>query len=270
MGEVRVAAPERLLVLEGACNFRDLGGYECAGGGRVRFGRLFRSGTLSYLGTAAAPQLGALGVRTIWDLRRAHERQHAPTRWPDPGVERRHLDDPVDQSAAAWAFWPQSEAPSAAELRGAMIALYGAMPRWLGSRLRGLFEALAAGELPLVFHCSAGKDRTGLAAALVLSALGVPRETIYEDYLLTNTAADLEGELFRRHGNALGLGGSWDSLTNLAAEARQALLAADADYLEAALRTIDLDYGSAERYLEAALGIGPNERRALRRLLIES
>lgn len=68
--------PERLFDFESACNFQDLGGYVCAGGGRVRFGRLFRSGGLSHLGAATAPCLGALGVRTIWDLRRAIEREH--------------------------------------------------------------------------------------------------------------------------------------------------------------------------------------------------
>lgn len=267
-GAVAPHMAERVLALEGACNFRDLGGYACAGGGQVRFGRLFRSGGLGHFADSARPQLGALGVRTIWDLRRASERRHAPTRWPDDSVRLHHVDDPVDTSSHAWDFWPQGQTAGAPELRGAMIALYGSMPRWLNSRLRGLFAALSGGEVPLVFHCSAGKDRTGVAAALVLSALGVERETIYEDYLLTNSAVDLEGHFVRQRGNTLGLGGTWEALDQLPADARRALLAADADYLEAAFRTIEREHGSVERYLEAALGVGPGERRALQELLV--
>lgn len=263
-----VCTSKRVLAFEGACNFRDLGGYLCAGGGRVRFGRLFRSGGLSRLGAAAGPYLGALGVRTIWDLRRASERKHAPTRWPDPAVDCRYLDDPIDHSPTAWDFWPRGDTPSAPELRAAMLALYEGMPRWLSPRLRGLFEALAAGQAPLVFHCSAGKDRTGVAAALILSALGVERDAIYEDYLLTNTSVDLEGH-FAQHDATLGLGGVWETLAQLAPEARRVLLAADADYLEAALRATEREHGSVENYLQAALGVGPEERAALQRQLVE-
>ncbi|MBK7250775.1 MAG: tyrosine-protein phosphatase [Gammaproteobacteria bacterium] len=260
---------ERVLALEGACNFRDLGGYVCAGGGQVRFGRLFRSGGLSRLDAATAPRLTALGVRTIWDLRRESERRHAPTRWPDTGVDVRHLDDPADHASAAWDFWPRGRTPSAAELRDAMIVLYGGMHRWLGSRLQGLFAALSAGEVPLVFHCSAGKDRTGVAAALVLSALGVDRDAIYEDYMLTNRAVDLEDVLARQRGNALGLGGTWETLSDLAPEARRALLAADVDYLQAAFHGIEREHGTIDSYLEGALGVGAAERADLQRQLVE-
>lgn len=260
---------ERVLDLEGACNFRDLGGYVCAGGGRIRFRRLFRSGGLSLFADSAGPQLGTLGVRTIWDLRRASEREHAPTRWPDDSVRLHYIDDPVDMSSSAWDFWPRGRTVGAPELRSAMIALYGSMPQWLSTRLRGLFAALADDEVPLVFHCSAGKDRTGLAAALVLSALGVERETIYEDYLLTNSAVDLEEHFVRQYGNTLGLGGTWERLSELTPAARRALLAADADYLEAAFRMIEREHGTVDRYLEAALGVGPGERRVLEALLVE-
>lgn len=260
---------ERVLALEGACNFRDMGGYICAGGGRMRFKRLFRSGGLNLFTDSAGPQLGALGVRTIWDLRRASERAHAPTRWPDDSVRLHYLDDPVDVSSSAWSFWPRGQTAGAPELRDAMIALYASMPQWLSTRLRGLFAALSHDEVPLVFHCSAGKDRTGVVAALIMSALGVGRETIYEDYLLTNRAVDLEGHFVRQRGSTLGLGGTWEMLSELAPEARRALLAADVDYLDAAFRTIEREHGSVAGYLEAALGVGPGEQRALQRLLVE-
>lgn len=229
---------------------------------------MFRSGALNPQAAEDERRLAALGVRVIWDLRRARERNHAPGRWPGAAVDRRYLDDPADE--ATWPIRRDGLAPTAADMRATMIALYGAMPAWLRPRLRGLFTALAAGEVPLIFHCSAGKDRTGLAAALVLSALEVPRETIYEDYLLTNTAVDLEQHFFAAGGSTLGLGRSWAGLARLSEEARHALFVADADYLGAAFAAIENGYGSVAGFLEAEIGIGKVERARLKELLVEA
>lgn len=233
----------------------------------MRFGRLFRSGALSPHAPEDEARLAGLGVRIIWDLRRARERSHAPSRWPGEAVECRYFDDPADE--ATWPIRGESTTSTVFDMRATMIALYAQMPQWLRPRLKGLFAAIAQGDIPLIFHCSAGKDRTGVAAALVLSAIGVPRETIYEDYLLTNEAVDLERHFFRAADTALGLGRSWEGLARLSNEARRALFVADADYLGAAFTAIELAHGTVERYLEAELGVGPAERERLREVLVE-
>ncbi len=261
------APAARVLALEGGCNFRDLGGYTTVDGARLRTGRLFRSGVLAYLTPTDQARLGALGVRTIVDLRRRDEREQEPTRWPDRLVRVLSRDDPGDRSALQGLDGGQPR--TAEDMRAAMSALYRGMPAWLGGRLTVLFRALAAGSLPLVFHCSAGKDRTGFAAALVLALLGVPRSTIVADYALTNQAVDFEAFLEAQRASRLGLSGSGHPLLTLEPEARQAMFRADTEYLESAMQAISEEYGSIETYLRVALGVDAAQRERIREQLLE-
>ncbi|HYW03987.1 MAG TPA: tyrosine-protein phosphatase [Gammaproteobacteria bacterium] len=264
------AAPDgattRVLPLEGGCNFRDLGGYRATDGRRVRPARLYRSGVMAYLTPADQQRLARIGVHTIVDLRRADERAQEPTRWPDPTVRVLAHDDPRDRSALQGLAGEQPA--TRAGMYVAMTGFYRSMPAWLAPRLRLLFEALAGGAVPLVFHCSAGKDRTGLAAALVLELLGVAREDILADYALTNQAVDLEAFLARERSARLGLSDSSHPLLTLEPEARRPMLNADADYLATALDTITAEYGSTEDYLRSVVGIGASERERICELLL--
>ena len=260
------AITARVLPLEGGCNFRDLGGYLTADSRPVRRGRLYRSGVMAYLTPADRRRLARLRVRTIVDLRRAVERAQEPTLWPDPGVRVLAHDDPRDRSALQGLSG--EEPTTAAGVYAAMTGLYRSMPAWLAPRLRLLFEALEDGAVPLVFHCSAGKDRTGLAAALVLDLLGVAREDILADYALTNQAVDLEDFLARERSSRLGLADSSHPLLTLDHATRQPMLAADTDYLATALETITAEYGSTEDYLQDAVGVGPAARERIGELLL--
>jgi protein-tyrosine phosphatase len=258
----------RILPLPSACNFRDFGGYETRDGARVRWGRLYRSGAMAQLSPADLEAVRALGVRAVVDLRRADERAAAPNPVLGPDVvERswteqddasplggRNLAGPIDRHAA----------------RAAMIGMYEDMPERMRTRLRGVFAGLraAAGE-PLVLHCMVGKDRTGLAAALVLSALGVPRERILEDYLLTNTAVDLVARIGGDGGSGFGLASSSRYLKLLPPDAQAAVLAAEPDYLLASFRVIEADYGGVDAYLSAALDVDAAARDALAAALLE-
>jgi protein-tyrosine phosphatase len=238
----------RLLAFEGGCNFRDIGGYAAADGRIVRWGKVYRTGVLSYFTANDHPALLKLGVRAICDLRRADEREREPTRWPDAAARALCWDDgartPTIRTFAA------SRPDTAAGMFEAMLDLYRALPEWMGPRIRGLFECLAAGESPVVVHCAAGKDRTGLAIAVLLRALGVAYDTVVADYLLTNDAGDFETFIRARHGAQLGLTDAAHPLLAMPADVRRVLFSADAAFLDAAFEVIGRQHGGLDAYLE--------------------
>ncbi|MAT52417.1 MAG: protein tyrosine phosphatase [Porticoccaceae bacterium] len=257
--------PVRVLPLAGACNLRDLGGYPTTDGRRVKPGVLFRSGVMSYFYPEDHATLHRLGMRTICDLRRADERNKEPTRWPAE-VQIIAWDDEPHHEAQSELSWEDSTTPE--DARNTIIGLYRAMPNWLNVRLRGIFEQLAEGNVPLVFHCAAGKDRTGLSAALILHTLGVPRETILDDYELTNTAVDLGAFMLKHHKAALGLTDGEHPLQTMDPGVREVLMKADRDYLSAALDQIERDYQHIDNYVEDRLGVDNAMRRSLRDALL--
>lgn len=255
----------RLVPLEGGCNFRDLGGYATTDGRRVRPGQLYRSGVMSYFTPADSATLTALGVRTICDLRRDNERNNEPTAWPVE-VNLVAWDEEMAMEKRGELSWRDSS--NLEQAREVMRQTYRTMPTWLHSRLVGLFELLANNAVPLVFHCAAGKDRTGLSAALILHCLGVPRETIYRDYEFTNRAVDL-GAFLQHHRTArLGLSSDKQPLTAMDEALRQAILRADSDYLTAGLNQIEQDHGSLDGYLRDVLGVSDAARAEIRRNLL--
>jgi len=258
----------RIPALEGGCNFRDFGGYETGDGRRVRWGRLYRSGMLARLNGRDLAALSGLGIRAVCDLRRADERSRHPNPTLGPEVIRLHWDEPRESSPLRGVQFEYSLSHAAA--RAAMTDLYARMPALLARRLRGVFAVLLdAGGGAVILHCTAGKDRTGLGAALILSALGVPRSVIIDDYLLTNVAVDL-GAWLSVHGEAgAGLATTAEPVQALAPQTREAVLAADADYLEASFASIEAEHGSVEAYLTSVLGVDATARERLTRMLLE-
>jgi protein-tyrosine phosphatase len=176
------ADPLRHVELSGCFNFRDLGGYPTVGGKRVRWRRLFRADGLARLDASDCSKLAELGLATVIDLRTAGEVDERG-RFPEGYLEFEYHHLPLAEAL-----------PGEDDL-----ARYGE-PSFVGSRYRRLFtdgersvraalEVLAGPDaLPAVFHCSAGKDRTGVLAAVVLGLLGVPDELIVEDYALSGEA----------------------------------------------------------------------------------
>ncbi len=262
------AIPERLLPLAGGCNFRDLGGYVTTDGARLRWRQVFRSGVMTHLQAADVAALEALGIACVVDLRRADERRSEPTRWPGTSVQLLSHDDPEDAGTLGRLIEGRTLDADAA--RTAMIELYRLMPQWLVPRLKLIFHTLAASPAPLLFNCAAGKDRTGFAAAVLLECLGVPRDTVLADYLLTNEVARLDAFLMQHQGGQLGVGNSAHPILALPAEVRLPLLAADADYLDAALTGVTEAYGSSQAFVRDGLGLGEGGLAALRRHLLES
>jgi len=241
-------AHSRLLPLQGGQNFRDLGGYRTVDGRIVRWGLLFRSGAMNGLTPADFDYLGKLGIRTVCDFRSTDERNAAPVRWPGDVAPRIFADDyemdmaGLDFTAAV--HWTSEQA------RAAMAQTYPRLLDTFNGQYRRMFAQLLAGNVPLAFNCSAGKDRTGVAAALILTALGVPRETVIDDYLLSNryfdprkamTVDDPASQAWRK----------------LPPAVLQAFMGVDRSYIEAVFRVIDAHPGGAEAYLRDRLGLGP-------------
>jgi protein-tyrosine phosphatase len=249
----------RVPVLEGGRNFRDLGGYATADGRRVRPGLLFRSGSLSGLAPAAWENLRARGMRTVCDLRTMSERAADPFPWADQEGLTYWAGDYRVSFADLGATLRSGLADGPAASAG-MIAGYRSLPFQLAPAYRQLFNHLKADDVPLVVNCAAGKDRAGTAAALILSALGVPRQTVVEDYLLTNTVYDVEAVLRRpRQGH----------LAQYHEAIGAAIAQADATYILAALEAIDARHGDLAGYLASELGIEAGDLEAIKAHFLE-
>jgi protein-tyrosine phosphatase len=259
-------SPTRYLHLEGGCNFRDVGGHAAADGRTVRWGCVYRAGVLSYFTSADAERLSALGVRAICDLRRVDEREREPTRWPTPDVTTLTWAD--GDSAPTVTGRLMSGQPDGEGMRAAMLNLYRNLPRWMAPRVRGLFECVADGRMPVVVHCSAGKDRTGFAVAMLFAALGVSADSCMQDYVYTNEVGNFEEFFRRRRGTSLGVTDDRHPLLRMPAEIRRVLFAADPDYLHAALAQIDSEFGGLEPYLQQAVGLSAELRRRMQDALL--
>lgn len=258
---VVASAHQRVLPLEGGRNFRDLGGYPTADGHSVKWGVLYRSGSMVGLTAHDYAYLGTLGIRVVCDFRDTRERKAEPTAWPAPGAPEILTEDYSLDYAGFLPSGPMSSWTGAAA-RERLAASYPRMLQQFNGQYRRMFAELLAGKAPLAFHCSAGKDRTGIAAALLLTALGVPRETVIADYLLTNQTLD-QASLMTGKATATS---PW---AQLPADVRTAFFGADRSYIEAALGVIDAHPGGADGYLKDELGLGPAERAQLRKLYLD-
>jgi protein-tyrosine phosphatase len=242
-----------VVALQGGSNFRDLGGYRTAEGRLVRRGTVFRSAHLGSLTDSDRRALGALGVRTIVDLRGVNEAAETPH--CIDGIECRvvgaHIEPGVGDRIRA-AVADGSASPHL--MMQFLTDHYRDYPRRCAPGFRTLFTTLTDGKCrPLVFHCTAGKDRTGFASALLLSLLGVPWQTVLEDYLRTN-------ELWTGH-----IG----RYPELDIDTRAAIIEARTPYLEAAFDVVQSDFGGLEAFAERALGLDPALADKLRADLLE-
>ena len=244
--------PDRLLPLQGASNFRDLGGYLGEGGRAVRWRRLFRSDHLGALSTEDKDLLRALGLARTFDLRGERERAAHP--YELPGV-RQHLlaiEPVIVQSMQAMAS--EGRALTVPACEDLMRDLYRRLVDEQAHRFAELLDHLISDDTPAVFHCTAGKDRTGFAAAVILLALGVPRAVVMNDYLLTN-----------RHFKPPTL--RWGDIDP---DVLAVMWRVQQDFLAAALQRVDEGHGGIDRYLATRLGLGPAARAALRERYLEA
>jgi protein-tyrosine phosphatase len=253
------SSAQRLIALEGASNFRDLGGYAGAAGQRVKWGLIFRSGTLARLTPTDQANLTARGIRTVCDLRTTSERLSEPS--APLAARTLSWDYELDHGAVIGAVSVLE--PRAEAVRAAVMEFYRTAPEDFGERFRELFRALCDSEVPLVIHCTAGKDRTGVATALVLGALGVSRSELVADYVWSERCIDYQRTLGGPGG------GSWAFLNTLPPAVRTPLFASEPAYIEAMLDGLTERYGSLEQYLRMRLHVDTSDLGRLRRLYLD-
>ena len=254
----------RHVVMEGAPNFRDLGGYETEDGRTVKWGTFYRSDKLADLTDADLARMKTLGIRLVCDFRGPDEWREEPDRLP--------ADDPPE--VAHLEIWDPSFSPEGVrellegggdddapvDLGELLVEGNRMFATKFADRYAAMMERLSdPANLPALVHCTAGKDRAGFASAVILRSLGVPMETIYEDFLLTNhyTAAKIDRavQVMRVV-----------SLFRVDEEDLRAVMGVERRFLEAAFQAIDESHGSFDAYRREALGVSDEELIAFREL----
>ena len=254
----------RHLRFSGAKNFRDLGGYQTEDGRATRWGLLYRSGGLHKLTDTDLKHLSALMLSRVIDFRSDYEKEREPDRLPvDEDI--RFVSIPILDASTALVQVPRDELVKRlrdVDSRDYMSKTYvGFVTRFTPDFQRFFRELTSAEGLPVLFHCTAGKDRTGFAAAILLRLLGVPHETVTRDYLLTNDY------FFARY--------RWNLLLarlmkgERFANAIRGFMRAEPYYLSDAFDAVDREFGSFERYIREGIGLSPAEVEHLRATYLE-
>ena len=242
----------RSFPLSGASNFRDLGGYIDHAGQMVAWRKLFRSDHLGLLSADDIAQINQLKVARVLDFRGATERTAQVCAIPGALVSSLAIEPTVVQAIQALLENGNGIRPEDAV--HLMQQTYRAFVHDNSPRFAELFAHLLEDDAPLVFHCTAGKDRTGFAAALILRALGVSQAVVMQDYLLTN-------ELFRPPE----LVGSYAPK-----EVRDVIAQVQTGFLDAAFDAVNNSHGSIEQYLEKAMKLDAKQQRRLRALYLQA
>ena len=258
-------APGTQLAFAGGNNFRELGGYPADEGKHVRWGQIYRGiPTGKLTGEADRRLLDSLGLRLILDLRSSGEAKKEPDYAPD-GARLVQICGLCAEDGAEIAFAPgdiEKLMQTAEEGESISQRLYRRM--LTGNKaFKELFRALEAGETPILFHCSAGKDRTGVAAMLILLALGASDEVICADFEQTNACRKAEIDaVLAEHAAEIAA----DPACRMRYYAMAGVDPAAAPFV---LDTIRRKFGSAENYLETEYGLTPARLMRLRRMYLE-
>jgi len=262
-----VHVAERLVPLAQGSNFRDVGGYRTKDGKQVRWGLIYRSGGQPMLNDADLATVKHLGLKNLIDLRSSEERVLAPS-----------LIYGVTYSAVGYSMQELAASLPRTAGEGGTVdlgAAYRNFPTLLTPQLRLLFTRLLANEGPLAYNCSAGQDRTGFATGLLLHILGVPRETIYADYLLSTAYRQPEFEMKRIDPQMV----SANAATQMFAayqkdpKAVKPTPLTDAEgqpFLAIAFAEVEKRHGSVDAYLEKEIGVTKKDQEKLRKLYLEN
>ena len=255
----------RRIEVTGSRNLRDLGCYRTMNGRHVKKGVLYRSDYLSKVTKKDAEELAALGLKTVYDLRGEEERERYPEQLPkivpvnviSLSVFYRGLDPWVTAQRIVI-----SGDVEEGEFHQLVIEAYRAYVLDFCAQWSALLKGLAEpGTLPALIHCTYGKDRTGVAVAIVLRSIGVPREKVMEDYLLSNKFWESKTEVYSCLANCA-------SCFRTPRSEVRALMEVRPEYLQAAFAAIDEHYGSFENYLDQGLGIDEQTLERLRAALL--
>ena len=236
----------RKIVLDGTSNTRELGGYKTEDGRSLKWGVLYRSDKLSELTDADQEYLLQLGIKRVIDFRSSEEKQNEPDQLPST---LKYVEMPIEADGA---IRPKVEAILKGDLNEDVGAILVETNKEFISDFSGVYkgfiESLIENQEPTLFHCTAGKDRAGFAAALVLLAVGVPEKIVIEDYMKTNKYTE---ETIQDYINKINL----YSLGSVDAEILRPLLGVEERFIRAALDEIKQKYGSVENFIRDELKI---------------
>lgn len=259
-----VRTAERLLPLEGGRNFRDLGGYPTQTGQSVRWGRIYRSGVMAGLTANDLVYLDRLGLETVCDLRSLEERRGEPAPFKqDIGPKIAAFDYDMDMSSMAAMFTARTRE----EAVTAFAASYTGMTQMLRAHFTDMFARLVRGEAPLALNCSAGKDRTGIASALILSVLGVPRDVVIADYALSETFVPPQkyiDEVRTPAAESVMSSAQRTLFTRMPDPVLRVLMGSDGDVMRQALAALDEKFGGPVALAKAQFGLDDASLAALR------
>lgn len=256
-------------VLTGVRNFRDVGGLPTTDGRRVRQGVLYRSGHLAHATAQDAAFLSELGLHTVFDFRNSADQALEGPDVELPGV--RNVNIPLTDPAEGADFWKLVQEGDLSRLRTAladgqaaarMELSYRTMVTHRTSDHSKVLHSLAEGGVPALMHCAAGKDRAGLSIAVTLLALGVERDAIESDYLLSNDPR-------RRYRIHRGDPGKNTKIEPEIKELLSPLFDARTTYLDSAYTAINETWGDVESYLSSGLKVNESTRERLRDQLLE-
>jgi protein-tyrosine phosphatase len=243
-------ATERCIAMEGAHNFRDMGGYHTETGAKVRWGALYRSGKLSELSLRDIILMDQLGLSLIYDFRHDDERERAPSRYCSGNTETIHL---AITPGSGESFFDRvvSGNADAEQMAKFMTELNVDLAMNQTAQYQQMFAGLLLDSTDAVLiHCAAGKDRTGFGSALILAALGVSRSTVLIDYMLSNKYLPVEDEISKMLDTYADYFPS-----NIDRAHLRPMFAVRPEYIDAAFNALDEAYGSTEAYLQQALGL---------------
>ena len=257
----------RVLPTTGIHNFRDYGGYRVANGGRLLCGRLYRSGEFAKASDEDLNLVSTIDLAAVVDLRGAEERRAAPGRFPVGfAAPILHVEGETVHSHAAPHVEAAGDALNANDARARMLRGYSSMPfrPLLVEMYRRYFRTLAEADGATVVFCTAGKDRTGLAVALLHHAIGVHWDDILEDYMLTNSAGDQEARI-----SAIRQDLDQRFAAQLSDEAIAVVTSVEPQYLERAFEEIVRCHGSVDAYLADQLQVAPITRAQLSKRFLQ-
>jgi protein-tyrosine phosphatase len=249
---------QREIKLHGAINFRDIGGYEAKDGKHVKWGKIYRSASLNNLTPDDLQKLQSLSLAWVGDFRGPYEVKAAPDKLP-PSATRVSL--PAGSENIGDSNYMKNMTRQMMKGDSALVGFYSTLTPFK-ERYKPVFDELLLlnKDSALLFHCTAGKDRTGIAAALILYALGVDEKTIMSDYVATNYYRAAENQ---RAVAGMVKGYGVDEAT------AKGMMAARESYLNATFTAIRNNYGSIDNYLEKEMGLDKKKRKKLADLYLQ-
>lgn len=250
----------RCLPFEGAVNFRDMGGYENKEGRRVKWGKLYRSGHLAELTDKDLAYFKTLNIRLVCDFRRKDEQDLEPNRLPQSG-ETQTVNVPI-HTGSSQSFLENIQTGRTGR-KDMMAVMHGIYTKYVNDHADAFAEMfrhiLAAEDGAVLIHCTAGKDRTGFGSALILSALGVEKELVFQDYLLSLKCFPIERALERVVRKY-----TVPEVVRFDAEIMRPVYEVHPDYMNTAFDLIENQFGSVTGFLEKRLGVTEDMRGRLK------